>query len=50
MHISFTKEEREFQQEARRFFAEKCPEDITRKQDSGAVLYKEDYVRCQKIM
>ena len=50
MHISFTKEEREFQQEARRFFAEKFPEDIKRKQDSGAVLSREDYVRWQKIL
>jgi len=50
MHISFTKDELEFQEESRRFLEEKFPEDIQRKQDSGAVLSKEDYVRWQKIL
>jgi len=50
MHIGFTQEELAFQQEARTFFAEKFPEDIRRKQDSGAVLSREDYIHWQKIL
>jgi alkylation response protein AidB-like acyl-CoA dehydrogenase len=50
MHIGFTQEELAFQQEARAFFVEKFPENIRRKQDSGAVLSREDYIRWQKIL
>lgn len=50
MHISFTEEELAFRQEARTFFAENFPEDIKRKQDGGAALEREDYIRWQKIL
>ena len=50
MHIGFTEEELEFQQEVRQFFVDKFPEDIRRKQDSGGTLQREDYIRWQKIL
>ena len=50
MHVSFTDEEKKFQQEVRSFFDEKFPGDLRSKLEAGIHLDKEDHVRWQKIL
>lgn len=50
MDISFSPEERAFQQEVRDFFANEYPADIIEKQAQGKELGKDDYVRGQKAL
>lgn len=50
MHVSLSDEEREFQQEVRRFFAEQYPDDLRAKSNAGIHWSREDYVRWQRIL
>lgn len=50
MNVNFTPKELAFRDEVRTFFAEKYPEDIRQKRDSGIELSPEDIVRWQKIL
>ncbi len=50
MEIAFTAEEQAFQDEVRRFLAEKLPADIRDKIHGGRHPQREDYVRWQKIL
>jgi alkylation response protein AidB-like acyl-CoA dehydrogenase len=50
MHVTFSKEELEFQQEVRAFFRDEIPEDIREMQDSGIELPPEAQVRWQQLL
>jgi hypothetical protein len=50
MHVNFTDEESAFQQEVRTFLEEEYPDDIRRKQESGASISRDDIIRWQKIL
>ena len=50
MHVTFSKEELEFQQEVRAFFRDEIPEDIREMQDNGIELPPEAQVRWQQLL
>ena len=50
MHVSFTSEENDFQNEVNSFFNEKYPADIKEKQNKSVPLEKEDFIRWQKTL
>ncbi len=50
MHVTFSADELEFQQEVRQFFADKYPADIRAAMDSGEELSPEMQVRWQKTL
>ena len=50
MHVTFSKEELEFQQEVRAFFRDEIPEDIRAMQDNGIELPPKAQVRWQQLL
>ena len=50
MNVSFSPEERVFQEEVRAFFRDEYPDDIRRLQDAGSELRPEDQIRWQKLL
>jgi len=50
MHVTFSPEELEFQQEVRAFFRDEFPDDIRRKRATGTELPPEDQIRWQKLL
>jgi alkylation response protein AidB-like acyl-CoA dehydrogenase len=50
MNVDFSKDELEFQQEARAFFRDQYPDDLRKKTDNGVELSRDDFIRWQKIM
>jgi alkylation response protein AidB-like acyl-CoA dehydrogenase len=50
MNVDFSKDELEFQQEARAFFRDQYPDELRKKTDNGIELSRDDYIRWQKIM
>ena len=50
MHVTFSKEDLEFQQEVRAFFRDEIPADIREMQDNGIELPPEAQVRWQQLL
>jgi len=50
MHVTFSKEEREFQREVRAFFRDEYPEDLREMRDNGIELPPEAQVRWQQLL
>jgi len=50
MHVTLTDDEVAFRDEIRRFFKERLPDDIRRKQDQAVRLDREDHVRFQQLL
>jgi len=50
MHVTFSKEEREFQREVRAFFRDEYPEDLREMRDQGIELPPEAQVRWQQLL
>lgn len=50
MHVTFSKEDREFQREVRAFFRDEYPEDLREMRDKGVELPPEAQVRWQQLL
>ncbi|TDJ35837.1 MAG: pimeloyl-CoA dehydrogenase large subunit [Gammaproteobacteria bacterium] len=50
MNVNLTEDEIAFRDEVRKFFAEKYPADLRKKQDEGITLRREDTIRWQKLL